>query len=61
MWGTAWGARAITEFVAHYHVERNHQGLDNRLITGTPMADAAGRVHRRSRRGELLNYYGRAA
>ncbi len=24
--------RAITEFVTHYHQERNHQGLDNRLI-----------------------------
>ncbi|MEO7734105.1 MAG: integrase core domain-containing protein, partial [Kofleriaceae bacterium] len=23
----------ISEFVAHYHLERNHQGLDNRLIT----------------------------
>ena len=49
--------RAITEFVAHYHFERNPQGLDNRLITETPMADAAGRVRRRSRLGGLLNYY----
>ena len=49
--------RAITEFVEHYHLERNHQGLDNRLITGTPVADAAGRVRRRSRLGGLLNYY----
>src|SRR4029077_8898434 len=24
--------RAITAFVEHYHLERNHQGLDNRLI-----------------------------
>jgi hypothetical protein len=24
--------RAVTEFVAHYHRERNHQGLDNELI-----------------------------
>jgi len=24
--------RAIHEFVLHYHYERNHQGLDNRLI-----------------------------
>ena len=53
--------RAITEFVDHYHLERNHQGLDNRLITGTPIADAAGRVRRRSRLGGLLNYYERAA
>jgi hypothetical protein len=51
--------RAITEFVEHDHLERNHQGLDNRLIT--PMADAASRVRRRSRLGGLLNYYERAA
>jgi hypothetical protein len=49
--------RAITEFVEHYHLERNHQGLDNRLITGTPVADAAARVRRRSRLGGFLNYY----
>jgi transposase InsO family protein len=53
--------RAITEFVEHYHLERNHQGLDNRLITETPAADGAGPVRRRSRLGGLLNYYERTA
>jgi transposase InsO family protein len=53
--------RAITEFVEHYHLERNHQGLGNRLIAGAPTTDTAGRVHRRSRLGGLLNYYQRAA
>jgi hypothetical protein len=53
--------RAITECVEHDHLERNHQGLDNRLITGTPAADRAGPVRRRSRLGGLLNYYERAA
>jgi hypothetical protein len=24
--------RAIQEFVVHFHTERNHQGLGNRLI-----------------------------
>ena len=33
---------AITEFVEHYHRERNHQGLDNRLIAGTPVTDRNG-------------------
>jgi putative transposase len=28
--------RAVTEFVAHYHLERNHQGLENALIEGAP-------------------------
>ena len=31
--------RAVTEFVEHYHRERNHQGLDNRLIAGTPVIE----------------------
>jgi transposase InsO family protein len=53
--------RAITEFVEHDHLERNHQGLDNRLIAGTPATDVAGRVRRRSRLERLLNYYERAA
>jgi transposase InsO family protein len=53
--------RAVTECVEHYHLERNHQGLDNQLITGTPPADAAGHVRRRWRLGGLLNYYERAA
>ena len=53
--------RAVREFVAHYHGERNHQGLQNRLITGAPAIDTFGRVRRRSRLGGLLNYYERAA
>jgi transposase InsO family protein len=30
--GEAHLRRTLTEFVAHYHRERNHQGLDDRLI-----------------------------
>jgi putative transposase len=51
----------ITEFVEHYHRERNHQGLDNRLIAGTPVTDRTGRVRCRRRLGGLLNFYERAA
>ena len=47
--------------VEHYHLERNHQGLDNRLIVGAPATGSAGRVRRRSRLGGLLNDYERAA
>jgi transposase InsO family protein len=53
--------RAVAEYVEHYHLERNHQGLDNQLIAGTPETAAASRVRRRSRLGGLLNYYERAA
>jgi transposase InsO family protein len=52
--------RAVTEFVAHYHRERNHQSLGNALIEGPPTA-RGGRVHRQQRLGGLLNYYRRAA
>ena len=49
--------RAVAEFVEHYHRERNNQGLDNRLIAGTPATDMASRVRRRPRLGGLLNFY----
>ena len=53
---------AVQNFVAHYHTERNHQGLDNRIIqpeTGQP--SSVGGIHRRERLGGTLNYYYRAA
>jgi putative transposase len=54
--------RAITEYVAHYHHERNHQGLENALIAGAPATGrVVGRIRRRPRLGGLLNYYERAA
>jgi transposase InsO family protein len=53
--------RAVTEYVHHYHGERNHQGLDNRLISGQPVIETTSRVRRHSRLGGLLNFYQRAA
>ena len=53
--------RAVAEYVEHHHQERNHQGLDNRLIAGTPVIDITSRVQRRPRLGGLLNFYERAA
>jgi transposase InsO family protein len=48
----------IREFVVHYHLERNHQGLDNRLLIGaTTISAVAGRVRKHQRVGGLLNYY----
>jgi hypothetical protein len=29
--------RALREYMEHYHLERNHQGLDNKLISSTPI------------------------
>jgi putative transposase len=53
---------AIRNFVAHYHSERNHQGLANRLIV--PEAGHLGNtgtIQRRQRLGGMLNYYYRTA
>jgi putative transposase len=52
----------IREFVTHYHGERNHQGLGNRLIMPAERhADERGATRRRERLGGMLNYYYRAA
>src|SRR6516162_95480 len=54
--------RAIHEFVLHYHHERHHQGLDNRLIIPHQLvADSAAAIKRRFRLGGMLNYYYRQA
>ena len=50
--------KATAEFIAHYHTERNHQGLENALICPDPgHAVIEGEVQRRERLGGLLNYY----
>ena len=53
---------AVQDFVEHYHSERNHQGLENRIIR--PEAGhlgATGAIQRRQRLGGMLNYYYRDA
>ncbi len=53
---------AVREFTAHYHAERNHQGIGNLLIFPDPdLAARDGAVRCRSRLGGMLNYYDRAA
>ena len=54
--------RAVREFLVHYHRERNHQGLDNRLIFPAPsVRDARGPIECRQRLGGMLKYYYRQA
>jgi transposase InsO family protein len=54
--------RAVSEFVLHYHKERNHQGLDNKIIIPDVSAfPATGTVRCRSRLGGMLRYYHREA
>ncbi|MGE5193729.1 MAG: integrase core domain-containing protein [Deltaproteobacteria bacterium] len=53
---------AVTEFVAHYHTGRNHQGLENRLIEpAESVGQTAGEIVRHDRLGGLLKYYDRNA
>ena len=52
----------VNEYMAHYHAERNHQGLGNRLIETTTLAARAdGPVVSRTRVGGMLKYYYRSA
>jgi len=54
--------RAIREFVAHYHHERNHQGRGNQLLFPVS-AEMRGHapISCRPRLGGLLKYYHRPA
>jgi transposase InsO family protein len=53
---------AIKQFLRHYHRERNHQGLENRLIEpGEEVGRGTGSVSCRERLGGMLKYYYRDA
>ena len=53
---------AVIEFLLHYHTERNHQGLENKIIDpGEEVGSSTGEVQCRERLGGLLNYYHRQA
>ena len=53
---------AVSEFLLHYHAERNHQGLENRIIDpGVEVGSSNGEVQCRERLGGLANYYHRQA
>ena len=54
--------RAVFEYMSHHHEERNHQGLENRLIQGVPsVAVNKGAIHCRPRVGGMLDFYYRQA
>jgi len=55
--------RGLTEYLAHYHGERNHQGKGNMLLFPSKNQLPGGNastVRCRQRLGGLLNYYARA-
>ena len=55
--------RALREYMAHYHLERNHQGMNNRRLDTAANDDfyQSGSVTKRTRLGGVLNYYYREA
>jgi hypothetical protein len=54
--------RALREYGAHFHHDRNHQGLGNVLIMPRSVGNRTdGPVMRRPRLGGLLNFYERTA
>ena len=48
--------RAVGQFCEHYHRERNHQGLGNRIIAPEFGSAGKGEVNCRERLGGLLRY-----
>ena len=52
----------VGEYIDHYHLERNHQGLGNELLTARPAnANVGGSIRCRERLGGILKYYYRDA
>ena len=50
--------KALAEFTTHYHEERNHQSLENRIIDpGEEVGRDEGVIDCRERLGGLLRYY----
>jgi putative transposase len=54
--------RVVEEYLDHYHRERNHQGLDNKIIEpGREIGRTNGNIRRRERLGGMCHYYYRDA
>ena len=62
LFGEASLRRALKEYVVHYHIERNRQGVGNRLLE--PLARVSlndETIQCRERLGGMLNFYYREA
>ena len=54
--------RAVAAYLEHYHAERNHQGLENKIIDpGDKVGSAIGKIECRERLGGMLRFYHREA
>ena len=63
LFGEASLRHALTQYVEHFHHERNHQGKDNMLLFPAVGQDpeCTGPIECRERLGGLLKYYVREA
>jgi len=63
LFGAASLRHVLTQYVEHFHHERNHQGTGNVLLLPVVSQDAErpGPIQRRERLGGLLKYYAREA
>ncbi|HEV3021331.1 MAG TPA: integrase core domain-containing protein [Pirellulales bacterium] len=53
---------AVQHYLAHYHAERNHQGLENKIIRPcVEVLRETGDIDCRERLGGMLRYYHRRA
>jgi putative transposase len=60
--GSSMLRRALREYMDHYHLERNHHGLNNNLIASTRIqCSKTERIDCRSRLGGILRFYERAS
>ena len=54
--------QTVRTYLQHYHAERNHQGLENKIIDpGEEVGRAEGEIQSREHLGGLLRYYYRDA
>jgi transposase InsO family protein len=53
--------KLVREYVAHYHQERPHQGLNGELVAASTELCSLGPLARRERLSGLLNHYYREA
>jgi hypothetical protein len=62
LFGEASLRRALREYVAHYHTERNYQDVGNRLLEPLATVSAINEpIQCRERLGCMLDYYYREA
>jgi putative transposase len=52
---------AIKEYMFHYNRERNHQGVNNQLLTPLASVNVLKPIQCRERLGGMLKYYYREA